>query len=107
MRGACRGEFDAPTTTRECVDGILGEHLERPFDEHGIAVHLMTTAAVRDVDLDARGERRNACLEVACHAVDERSEERRVGKECRSRRWRETERICHEVSLRDGCAALS
>src|SRR5689334_2748274 len=72
MRGACRGEFDAPTTTRECVDGILGEHLERPFDEHGIAVHLMTTAAVRDVDLDARGERRNACLEVACHAVDER-----------------------------------
>src|SRR5205085_8445931 len=64
---------------RDCVDGILDEVAARYRERLCPAIPRVWEDGINGIRADLR--------EWLRRAVDDRSEERRVGKECRSRGW--------------------
>src|SRR5690349_2451222 len=62
---------NATATTGKRVDRILGEHLDRPLEQHGITIDRSGRPVVGDIDCDRVRERRDARTKISSNPIDE------------------------------------
>ena len=65
-------QTDVSAAPGQRVDGILGQHLDRPLEEHGVAVDARQVGLDGRIDHHSVRERGHACPEVPRDPLDDR-----------------------------------